>query len=311
MPGRVAVVTDSAACLESPSSAAGAIIVVPLRVLAGGVAADDAAGALPDPIADALRRGERLSTARPSPQRFAAAYAAAAAAGAPAIVSVHLSGELSGTIGSAQLAATSSPVPVQVVDSRSIGGGLGIVAATAALAAAAGRSAAEVADAAIRQAARLGSFFALDSQDQLRAGGRLTQAGRVGAVLAARPREGTHPGEGLHPGEGPAAAGSMLRSRPLLQIRDGRIVVLERVRTRSAARDRLTELAARFAAGQPCDLVVQHLDNPAGADILCQQLRAAIPAAGQFSVVTAGTAIRAHTGPGLLGVVIAPHGDLG
>jgi fatty acid-binding protein DegV len=101
----------------------------------------------------------------------------------------------------------------------------------------------------------------------------------------------------------------MLRSRPLLQIRGGRIVVLERVRTRSAARDRLTELAAGFAAGQPCDLAVQHLDNAAGADALKQQLALAIPGTGRVSLVTAGTAIRAHTGPGLLGVVIAPRAD--
>jgi hypothetical protein len=67
--------------------------------------------------------------------------------------------------------------------------------------------------------------------------------------------------------------------------------VLERVRTRSAARDRLTELAAGFAAGQPCDLVVQHLDNPAGAGLLRQQLLAAIPAVRQVSLVAAGAAI--------------------
>jgi fatty acid-binding protein DegV len=96
----------------------------------------------------------------------------------------------------------------------------------------------------------------------------------------------------------------MMRSRPVLHICDGRIVVLERVRTRSAAADRLTELAAGFAAGQPCDVVVQHLDNRAAAG-LARQLAAAIPAAGRIRLVTAGTAIRGHPGPGLLGVVVA------
>jgi DegV family protein with EDD domain len=286
MPGRVAVVTDSSACLTPAQRRDLAIAVVPLRVLAGGVAADDAPGPLPGPIIDELGRGERLSTARPSPERFAAAYAAAAAAGAPAIVSVHLSGELSGTIGSAQLAAATAPVPVHVVDSRSIGAGLGFAAVAAALAAAAGQPAQQVAQAAADRAGRLGSFFALDSQDQLRAGGRLSQPGDAG----------------------PAAAGSMLRSRPLLRIRDGRIIVIERVRTSAAARDRLTELAAGFAAGQPADLAVQHLDNQAGAARLVEQLAAAIPAADRIFVTEAGTSIRAHAGPGLLGVVVAPHG---
>jgi fatty acid-binding protein DegV len=326
--GLVAVVTDSSACLDRAVQERHAIVVIPLRVLAGGAVADDEPGPLPAQIAAELRRGERLSTARPAPERFAAAYAAAAAAGASAIVSIHLSGELSGTIGSARLAAATAPVPVQVIDSRSIGAGLGLVVLAAAQAAAAaqlaaaqpagaGHSAAgqpagaghpaapsqavgqpagaaqlaaaqlaaEVAQAATRVATRLGLFFALDSQDQLHAGGRLA-----------------HPG-GARPG-GPAPV-SLLRSRPLLHIADGRIAVLERVRTRSAARDRLTELAATFAAGHPARLTVMHLDNPSGAAALARQLATAIPAAGQLNVTEAGTAIRAHTGPGLLGVAVA------
>jgi fatty acid-binding protein DegV len=303
MPGQVAVVTDSSACLR-PQDESCAALVVPLRILAGGAAADDAPGPLPDPIADELRRGERLSTARPSPQRFTAVYAAAAARGAPEIVSVHLSGELSSAIGSARLAAATAPVPVRVVDSRSIGAGLGLIVATAVLAAAAGQPATEVERAAIRQAARLGSFFALDSQDQLRDGGRLVQPGG--------PRPGQH--SGYRPGPGPAAgrgsgaasgAGSMLRSRPILAIRDGRIIAAERVRTRAAASERLTELAAGFAAGRSCDVAVQYLDNEAGAAALRRQLIAAIPAAARIWLVEAGTAIRAHTGPGLLGVAVA------
>jgi fatty acid-binding protein DegV len=310
MRGRVAVVTDSSACLDlagldsaSPdlTSPDLTVIVVPLRVLAGGVVADDATGPLPAGIARELSRGERLSTARPAPDRFAATYAAAVAAGATAIVSVHLSRELSGTIGSAELAAAVAGVPVHIVDSRSIGAGLGIVVRAAALAAAAGQAAEQVAQAADRRAARLGSFFALDSQDQLRAGGRLSPPGPPGPLSPLSP-----PGPPDASPGGPGAAGSLLRSRPLLHISDGRIVVLERVRTRSAVRDRLTELATGFAAGQRAELAVQHLDNPGGAARLRDQLTAAIPAAGPVTVVEAGTAIRAHAGPGLLGVVVAP-----
>jgi DegV family protein with EDD domain len=283
--GRVAVVTDSSASL-APASLP--VIVVPLRVLAGGAAADDATGPLPAAIAGELARGERLSTARPAPGRFAAAYAAAAAAGAPAVVSVHLSGELSGTLGSARLAAAAAPVPVHVVDSRTIGAGLGLVVAAAARAAAAGQPAGPVARAACDQAARLGSFFALDSPDPLRAGGRLSGA------VAGR-------------GAGRGSAGALLRSRPLLTISGGRVVVLERVRTSAAAQDRLTQLASVHAAGRRSELAVQHIGNPSGADALRRRLAAAIPAAGPIAVTEAGTAILAHTGPGLLAVVVAPE----
>ena len=284
MPAPVAVVTDSSASLD-PSLA---VTVVPLRVLAGGAVADDAAGPLPAAIAAELARGERLSTTRPAPERFAAAYAAAAAAGAPAVVSVHLSGELSGTLGSAQLAAANAPVPVHVVDTRTIGAGLGLVVAAAARAAAAGQPASQVVQAARRQAARLGSFFALDSQAQLRAGGRLG-AGPLGG------------------GRGRPTAGALLRSRPLLTITDGRVVILERVRTLAAAQDRLTQQAAVHAAGRRSDLAVQHIGNPAAAAELRRRLAAAIPAAGPIPVTEAGTAILAHTGPGLLAVAVAPE----
>jgi DegV family protein with EDD domain len=282
---RVAVVTDSSASL-APANLP--VVVVPLRVLAGGAVADDAAGPLPAAITAELDRGERLSTTRPAPERFAAAYAAAAAAGAPAVVSVHLSGELSGTLGSARLAAAAAPVPVHVVDSRTIGAGLGLVVAAAARAAAAGQPAEQVVQAARDLSARLGSFFALDSQDHLRAGGRLSggSAGR---------------------GAGRSTAGAMLRSRPLLTITGGRVVVLERVRTSAAAQDRLAQLASVHAAGRRSDLAVQHIGNPSGAEDLRRRLAAAIPAAGPIAVTEAGAAILAHTGPGLLAVVVAPE----
>src|ERR1022692_742344 len=167
MTAAVAVVTDSTACLTAELAAGGDIRIVPLRVVLHDRAADEDAPDEPDEavpdepdeagpdegapdqdvtvtIADveqALRAGERVGTASPAPERFAAAYAAAAAGGAEAIVSVHLSGDLSGTVNSASLAAVSAPVPVRVVDSRSIGMGLGLAVRTAAAAARAGQDA--------------------------------------------------------------------------------------------------------------------------------------------------------------------------
>ncbi|MGH3411317.1 MAG: DegV family protein, partial [Streptosporangiaceae bacterium] len=105
---------------------------------------------------------------------------------------------------------------------------------------------------------------------------------------------------------GRGSAGVMLRSRSLLTITGGR-VVLERVRTSAAARDRLAQLASVHAAGRRSDLAVQHIGNPSGADDLRRRLAAAIPAAGLIAVTEAGAAIRAHTGPGLLAVVVAPE----
>jgi DegV family protein with EDD domain len=274
----VAVVTDSTAGLPAGLAARQAIRVVPLRVVAGGIAVDDGPAALSGAIEDELDRGARLGTGAPAPERFAEAYAAAAAAGAEAVASVHLSASLSGTINSAHVAAAGAAVPVRVVDSRSLGMGLGIAALTAAEAAAAGRSLDEVAAVASLRSARLRSFFALDSLDRLPSGGRLDVPG----------------------------AGSGLTARPLLHMVDGAIVLLEKVRTPSAAARRLEELAVEFAAGRPVDLAVQYLGHPERAAALAARLEQLIPGARRRYLAEAGAVILAHTGPGMLGVVIAP-----
>ncbi|HXP18361.1 MAG TPA: DegV family protein [Streptosporangiaceae bacterium] len=279
--GLVAVVTDSAACLPADLARAHQVRVVPLRVLVGDLAISDDLAGWPAVLDELLRRGERLTTARPAPAMFAAAYRQAADDGAAAVVSVHVSGRLSGTVSSAASAAADAPVPVRVVDSRSIGMGLGLAVLAAARAAGSGQSAGDVASIAEERAARTGSFFALDSLRALLAGGRLVEAR--------------------------GAASPALVSRPLLAILAGRVTVLERVRTRSAAADRLTELAAEFAAGREVDIAVQHIGAQARAAELADRLAMVITRARHLYLAEAGAAIVTHTGLGMLGVALAPH----
>jgi DegV family protein with EDD domain len=281
----VAVVTDSTACLSAELLAGAGIRVVPLRVVLAGRVTDegmpgqDAAVTVAD-VEQALRRGERVGTASPAPERFAAAYAAAAAGGAAAVVSVHLSARLSGTVNSAYLAARSAPVPVRVVDSQSIGMGLGLAVLAAAAAAGSGQEAGPVAAAAAGRAAGLRSFFALDTPVHLRAGGRL--------------------------GAAAALPDSALTARPLLHIRDGQIAALEKARTPSAAVLRLEQLAVEFAAGRPADLAVQYLTDAGRGSALAGRLARIVPGTRQVYLAAAGAVICAHTGPGMIGVVVAP-----
>ena len=281
MAAAVAVITDSTACLSPGLSARYGIRVVPLRVVAGGQAADDGPSALSGALGAELRRGARLSTASPAPERFAAAYAAAANAGAGAVVSVHLSAGLSGTVNSATLAAGTAPVPVRVVDSRSLGMGLGIAVLTAAEAAEAGGDPDDVAAAASARSAGLRSFFVLDSLDRLSAGGR------------------------LDPGAAPP--GGALTARPLLHLAGGRVEVLEKLRTPSAAVRRLEEVAAEFAAGKRVDLAVQYLGPAGPGAALAERLERVIPGARHRYLAEASPVIQVHTGPGMLGVVVAPY----
>ena len=305
MAGPVAVVTDSTACLGRDLGSGLGIRVVPLRVVLAGHAHDETSAAGID-VSDALRRGIALTTSRPAPQLFSRVYAEAAAAGAPGIVSVHLSGRMSGTVDAARLAAASAAMPVLVVDTRTVGAGLGFAVLAAAAAARSGRTLGEVAAAATRRSARLNSLFCLGSLDQLRRGGRDGGgAGPAPTTLADPALAGTAQADA-------ALAATTLSVKQLMRIVDGRIVPFEKVRTMARAVARLEQLAAEFAAkfaaaGAPVDVAVQHVANSERAAQLAGRLRTRIPSLRALHVSEAGPVIAVHTGPDMLGVVVAPE----
>lgn len=280
---RVAVVTDSTAYLPAGAAAANGVTVVPVHVLVAGQAFDDGVDITPDDVAAALRDYRPVTTSRPNPEAFLAAYAAAREAGAQAVVSVHLSSEISGTAGSASLAARESDVDVTVVDSRSIGMGLGFGVLAAARRAAAGAEAQEVADVARRTSGAASVLFYVDTLEYLRRGGRI----RAGS----------------------AAIGTALSIKPLLTVDDGRVVPLEKVRTASRALARLEEIAVERAAasGGAVDVAVHHIGAAERAAELAARLHDRL---GVEVVQTElGAVVGAHVGPGAVAVVVAPRED--
>lgn len=218
------------------------------------------------------------TTSRPSPARFASCYADLAAAGATAIVSIHLSGELSGTIESARSAALDAAVPVEVIDSRSIAMGLGFPVLDAARAALAGASPGEVAAAARRGMRSTRTFFYVDTLDYLRRGGRIGAAASL--------------------------VGSALMIKPLLHLVDGRISLLEKVRTAARAIARLEDLAVRAAGEGAVEVAVQHLGARERAEELAERLPKRLPGLRESRVVEVGTVIGVHVGPGMLGLTV-------
>lgn len=281
MAGRVAILTDSTAYLTDELADRHGITVVPLQVIVSGTVRDEGGEVTAPEVAAALRRSAPVSTSHPSPQRFADAYAAAARGGAAAVLSIHLSGDMSGTVDAARLAARDAPCPVRVVDARSIGMGLGFPVLAAAEALERGHGLEEAAEIAERRASSTHSLFYLDTLEHLRRGGRI---GAAASLL-----------------------GSALMMKPLLHILDGRIAPLEKVRTPSRAIGRLEELTTERAGRDPVDIAVQHLDNHARADALAQRLRERIPGAGEVHVGEVGAVIGAHVGPGMLAVVVSPR----
>ena len=274
----VAVVTDSTAALPMSAIEKYDVHVVPLQVVTSGRVGAEGRDVTSQDVAAALAARTPVSTSRPTPQAFATAYAAAAAAGADAVVSVHLSAGLSGTVDAARLAAGSAPLHVHVVDSRSTAMGLGFAVLAAAESAAGGADVQTVARAASDTAARTHAFFYVDSLDALRRGGRIGQAA--------------------------ALVGSALMVKPLLYVVDGRIAVLEKIRTASKAIARLEDVAALDAGAGAVDVAVHHLAAPDRAESLAARLPGRMPGLATVYVSEVGAAVGAHVGLGLLGIVI-------
>ncbi|MFD5558771.1 DegV family protein [Streptomyces sp. NPDC127068] len=280
MSRHVAIVTDSTAHLPKRAMRQHDITAVPLTVVLGDRALEEGTEISARSVAEALQKRRPVTTSRPSPEEFAATYREVAAAGASGIVSLHLSSELSGTYDAAVLAARSAPVPVRVVDTGMIAMALGFCALAAAEAAAAGASVDEAVAAAEKRAEGTSAYFYVDTLDYLRRGGRI--------------------------GTAQALFGSALAVKPLLQLQGGRIEPLEKVRTAAKAIARLEELAVeRAAAVGSADIAVHHLAAEEKATALAERLRGRVPALGEMHVSEVGAVIGAHTGPGLLAVVVS------
>ncbi|NYF97080.1 DegV family protein [Janibacter cremeus] len=280
----IAVVTDSTASLTQDHRDQHGIAVIPLHVVIDGVDRPEGEGADTQWVEDALRAKADISTSRPTPATFLQAYQQAAKGGAEAIISVHLSGLLSGTVDSARSAAPESPVPVHVVDSRLIGMGLGFAAIGAARDARAGRDVEDVVERLERRCAASSVRLVVHSLDRLRRGGRI---GGARALL-----------------------GSALAMKPLLHVVDGEVQPLERVRTAGKAIARLQALTEAECAQLPdwadgVDVAVHHIDAAERAELLSQNLAEHID--GDVDLAAISAVVAAHVGLGLVGVAVSPR----
>jgi DegV family protein with EDD domain len=276
---RVCVVTDSTAYLPAGVAEKLGVRIVPLRVSIGSRTAADALDVSPGQVAAALRERKAVTTSRPTPAEFAAVYQQCLDAGATRVVSVHLAAALSGTWESAALAAQDfEHGVVRVVDSRSTAAALGFAVSAAAQRALAGDSAAQVQGVATDTVDRTRTLFYVDTTEYLRRGGRI---GSAASLLA-----------------------TSLSVKPLLQMVEGRIVALEKVRTSTKAIARLVALTVEAAGEGPVDLAVHHLAAADRAAMVADQLRSSVRGIGELYVAELGPVIAAHLGPGVIGTVV-------
>jgi DegV family protein with EDD domain len=228
------------------------------------------------------------TTSQPSVGDFRAVYEPLLAEGRD-IVSIHLSAGISGTCDSAHQARQQlidedlGGERVHVWDSRSACGGQGLMAMVASKAAARGSSGTEVLDEVERARGQLKMWFAIDTLEYLRKGGRI--------------------------GSAQAWLGSALQIKPILTLEE-EITPVERVRTRRRAFERMVEFARERQRDDADAWVVQHIHDPDTARRLVDECRQIFGGDPVF-VSEIGPVIGAHIGPGLLGVGGMPKALLG
>jgi DegV family protein with EDD domain len=219
---------------------------------------------------------ELPSTSQPSIGDFLAVYQPLLADGQD-IVSIHLAGGMSGTVGAAEQArdqlGEDERGRVQVYDSESACGGEGLVVLAAAAAARAGMSAPDVLERARQARASLKMWFAIDTLDYLRRGGRIAGA--------------------------QAWLGSALRIKPILTV-ESEITPIERVRTSRRAFERMVDLLRSRAEDGADAYMVQHIQAPAEAEELAARGTEIFGKRPEV-ISEIGPVIGTHVGPGLLG----------
>lgn len=274
----VAFVTDSASDLDPDVAKAAGIRIVPLSVTFGN---------------ESFRAGVDLSTAdfwtrmtapnapfpktaASSPGEVRAIYDQAFADGADAIVSIHVSGKLSGSIKSAEIAAGLLPDrEIHIVDSQGASMAEGILAYMGLDMAKEGVSAAEIAKVLSDRASDLRMYVSLETLEYLKKGGRIS---------------GTQ-----------AAIGTLLSVRPIIAVEDGVVETADKPRTRAKSRERCIELIC----ARPIErLAILHTMAPDIDEFRAEVVRRSGIDPSTVMVSIVGPSVGPHLGPGCVGAAV-------
>jgi DegV family protein with EDD domain len=272
----VGVVTDSSCDLPAELADKWGIEIVPLTIRFGAEELTDREELSTSEFwARCAQSAELPSTAAPSPGRFEAAYRRLAERGADRVVTITLSGALSATMQSAELAARAvadDGIEVRIVDSRTVSLGLGTIALAAAQRAAGGADLDTLERLAQEMVGRTRVFGALDTLENLKKGGRI---GNAKALLA-----------------------TALSIKPIIEVADGVVEQHGKQRTRTKALAFLVDKVASYQ-GRIENLAVLHADS-SDVDEFVAKLRRYAP--GEIVVGQIGPVIGAHAGRGTIGV---------
>jgi DegV family protein with EDD domain len=279
MMSSITILTDTDSSLPTDTAAQQGIYQVPITVIFGqevfesNYQMDDAR------LFERIdREGKLPTTAAPSPGAFIKAYQSAFEAGAEKIICICVSSQVSATYAAAMTACDEFPGrEITVIDSQTLSMAQGFMALAAADAVRAGAPVDEIVRRAREVGGRTSIYVALATLKYL------AMSGRVGHLAA--------------------GVGNLLSVKPILTLRDGKLDLLEKVRTRSKAWARVIELTEKQLAGRRMDqLALLHVCALDQAREFEQMLRRQIqcPQKAYYAELTPGLSV--HSGAGVVGV---------
>ena len=276
---KIAIVTDSDSSLPADLAQQYGIRQVPITIHFGeemyttGVDIDDVK------LFEIIDRvGKIPTTAAPPPAAFAKAYEEAFDDGADAVVCINVSAEISGTYNSAKTACELFPdKQIEVIDSRNLSMGQGFMTLIAAEMAADGASVAEIVAAVHDAGTRMHTFGVLATLKYL------AMSGRVGKLAA--------------------GMATTLNIKPILKVGNGKLDMLEKVRTQRKAFKRLVQLAVTEMGTHSIErIALVHVNNPEGAQLLKEMLCESLSCPDDFMIVPFSAGLSVHTGAGMVAV---------
>ncbi len=275
---RIAVVTDSASCIPLALKESLRIYEIPFELIWDGVVYRDGVDIAPAEFYRRFRVPNHTypTTSQPRLGAFISLYTELSKQ-YDGIVSIHVAGEMTGTVRTARLAADQvNHFPIRVLDSRTATIAEGFVVIAAARAAVQGASLDQVVAEAERVIARVDFFATLKTLEHIHRGGRLGEA----AVLL----------------------GNQLKIVPILNLKSGRVSVVGVTRAWKYAREKIVELAAeRLREKTLVHASVFHADAPDDTQWLQAQLLARVQCS-EFYVTEFSPVMGAHTGPDVVGI---------